>query len=329
MNQANPLDVLCIGNAIVDVLVRADEATIDRLDLVKGAMTLIDDARAHDLYAKMGPAVEASGGSAANTAAGIASFGGKAAYIGKVAPDQLGEVFTHDIRAAGVEFTSSPDPNGPPTARSFIFVTPDAQRTMNTFLGACVHLSPGDIDAEQVSRAAITYMEGYLWDKDAAKAAFLRAAQVAHQAGRQVSLTLSDSFCVERHRDSFLDLIRGHIDVLFANEAELLSLYQCDTFDQGLQHVRADCAIAALTRSEKGAVIVNAEEVHVIDAEPTEVSDTTGAGDQFAAGFLYGLTNGHDLATSGRLGAIAAAEVIDHLGPRPAVSLADLAAQRL
>ena len=330
MTQSDsPLDVVCIGNAIVDVLVRADDATIGRLDLVKGAMTLIDDARAHELYAKMGPAVEASGGSAANTAAGIASFGGAAAYVGKVAPDQLGEVFTHDIRAIGVEFTSRPDPNGPPTARSFIFVTPDAERTMNTFLGACVHLSPGDIDPQQIGRAAITYMEGYLWDKDAAKAAFLRAAQVAHQAGRQVSLTLSDAFCVERHRDSFLDLIRGHIDVLFANEEELLSLYQCATFDEGLQHVRADCAIAALTRSEKGAVIGAGDEVHVIDAEPTEVSDTTGAGDQFAAGFLYGLTNGRDLATSGRLGAIAAAEVIDHLGPRPAVSLAELAARKL
>ncbi len=322
---SNGLDALCIGNAIVDVFVQTDDATIDRLSLNKGAMTLIEPDRADQLYAQMGPAVETSGGSAANTAAGIASFGGAAAYVGKVSPDQLGEVFSHDIRAIGVEFTSLPDPDGPPTARSFIFVTPDAERTMNTYLGACVHLTPADIDPQQVARAAVTYMEGYLWDRDPAKAAFLRAAEVAHGAGRSVSLTLSDSFCVDRHRDSFLDLVRGHIDLLFANEEELLSLYQCATFDEGLQHVRQDCAVAALTRSEKGAVIVAGDEVHVIDAVPVaDLVDTTGAGDQFAAGFLYGFTNGHGLAASGRLGTLAASEVIGHVGPRPAISLASL-----
>ena len=324
------LDVVCIGNAIVDVLVQADDATVERLGLDKGIMTLIEANQAHDLYERMGPAIEASGGSASNTAAGIASLGGLSAYIGKVRNDQLGGIFTHDIRASGVHFDTTAATDGPPTARCLIFITPDAQRTMNTYLGACVNLGPQDIDPGLVERAKVTYMEGYLWDRPEAKQAFLKAAEIAHGAARQVSLTLSDPFCVERHRDSFRDLVRGHIDVLFANEEEITSFYQVGGFDDALQHVRADCAVAALTRSEKGSIIVAGDEIHVIDAEPVmRLADTTGAGDQYAAGFLYGLTHGHDLATAGRIAAIAAAEVIGHIGPRPLVPLGDLVAKTL
>ncbi len=323
------LDVVCIGNAIVDILSHAEDADIGRLDLTRGAMTLIDADRAQDLYQQMGPAVEASGGSAANTAAGIASLGGAVAYVGKVRNDQFGGVFTHDIRASGVEFTSTPATEGPPTARCLIFITPDAQRTMNTYLGACVNLMPEDIDSTQIGRAKVTYMEGYLWDRDEAKQAYLKAAAVAHDYNRQVSITLSDSFCVERHRDSFHELIKGHVDILFANEAEITALYQVDSFDAALQRVRAECQIAALTRSEHGSVVVAGDEVHVVDAVPVaHVADSTGAGDQYAAGFLYGLTHGHGLAECGHLGSIAAAEVIGHVGPRPEVTLSDLVAKQ-
>lgn len=329
MGQAD-LDVVCIGNAIVDVLVRANDATIERLGLDKGIMTLIDAERADDLYGQMGPAIEASGGSASNTAAGIASLGARAAYVGKVRNDQLGGIFSHDIRASGVLFDTPAATDGPPTARCLIFITPDAQRTMNTYLGACVNLGPGDIDPDLIGAAEVTYMEGYLWDRPEAKAAFLKAADIAHGAGRQVSLTLSDPFCVERHRDSFRELVSGHIDILFANEQEIMSLYQVAKFDAAVQQVRADCAVAALTRSEHGSVIVAGDAVHVIGAEPVaHVADTTGAGDQYAAGFLHGLTNGHDLAAAGRIGSIAAAEVIDHVGPRPQVRLADLVREAL
>lgn len=324
------LDVVCIGNAIVDILSQAQESDIGRLGLTRGAMTLIEAERAQTLYQQMGPAMEASGGSAANTAAGIASLGGVAAYVGKVRDDQFGGVFSHDIRASGVEFTSAPANAGPPTARCLIFITPDAQRTMNTYLGACVNLTEDDIDSGQIARAKVTYMEGYLWDRDEAKQAYLKAAAVAHDYNRQVSITLSDAFCVERHRDSFRELIKGHVDILFANEAEIMSLYQVDSFDAALQHVRAECQIAALTRSEHGSVIVAGDEVHVVDAVPVaHVADTTGAGDQYAAGFLYGLTHGHDLAACGRLGSIAAAEVIAHVGPRPEVRLSELVAKQL
>ncbi|MHA1564396.1 MAG: adenosine kinase [Alphaproteobacteria bacterium] len=324
------LDVVCIGNAIVDILAQAKESDIERLDLTRGAMTLIDAERAQDLYRQMGPAMEASGGSAANTAAGIASLGGAVAYVGKVRDDQFGGVFTHDIRASGVEFTSQSANAGPPTARCLIFITPDAQRTMNTYLGACVNLTSDDIDSSQIARAKVTYMEGYLWDRDEAKQAYLKAAAVSHEYNRQVSITLSDSFCVERHRDSFRELIRSHVDILFANEAEIMSLYQVDSFDAAMQHVRAECQIAALTRSEHGSVVLAGDEVHVVDAVPvSHVADTTGAGDQYAAGFLYGLTHGQSLAECGHLGSIAAAEVIAHIGPRPEVKLSELVAKQL
>jgi sugar/nucleoside kinase (ribokinase family) len=278
----------------------------------------------------MGPGAEVSGGSAANTMAGIAALGGRGAFIGKVRNDQLGGIFRHDIRAAGVAFETAAATEGPPTARSLILVTPDAQRTMNTFLGAAVELSPDDLDVKAIESAQVTYMEGYLWDPPAAKQAFLAAAKLAHGAGRKVSLTLSDPFCVERHRDSFLDLVRGHVDVLFANEVEIRALYQTDSFDAALQKVRGHCAIAVLTRSAKGAVVLSGDETHVIDAEPiAKLVDTTGAGDLYAAGFLAGLTRGETLYDCGRMGAIAAAEVISHIGARPEADLAALVRQRL
>jgi len=252
----SPLDVVGIGNAIVDVLTQADEAFLVTHDLAKGTMTLIDGNRAEELYAAMGPGLEVSGGSAANTMAGLASLGGNGAFIGKVRNDQLGGIFQHDIRAAGVAFETPVATGGPPTARCLIFVTPDAQRTMNTFLGAAVELGSEDLDEAAIGRAKVTYMEGYLWDPPNAKAAFQAAARIAHDAGRKVSLTLSDPFCVERHRDSFLELIGGHVDILFANEAEIRALYQVDDFDRALQEVRGHCEIAALTRGEKGSVVL-------------------------------------------------------------------------
>ncbi len=317
-------DVLAIGNALVDVIVHADDALLQAHGMAKGAMTLIDEERAHALYGLMPPAVEISGGSAGNTIAGVASLGGRAAYIGKVSDDQLGEVFRHDIRAAGVTYDVAPAAGGSSTGRCLIFVTPDAQRTMNTYLGASSTLGPGDVDEALVALARITYLEGYLWDPPSAKEAFLKAARIAHEAGRKVALTLSDAFCVDRYRESFLDLVEHHVDVLFANEAEILSLYQVSSFDDALQRVRGHCEIAALTRSAKGSVIAGGDEVHVIDAAPARVIDTTGAGDAYAAGFLFGLTSGRDLAACGRIGAIAAAEVINHVGARPETRLAVL-----
>lgn len=324
------LDVTGIGHAIVDVISKAEDGFLSEHSMDKGAMMLIEEAQAESIYGAMGPGVESSGGSAANTMAGIASCGGDAAFIGKVRDDQLGEVFAHDIRAIGVRYETSPATDGAATARCLILVTPDAQRTMNTFLGAAAEFSPDDVNSDLIAAAQVTYLEGYLWDRDAAKAAFLKAAEVAHAAGRKVSLTLSDAFCVDRHRDSFLDLVDGHIDILFANEAEITSLYQTDSFDEALAAVRGKCEIAALTRSEKGAVIVVGDEAHEVAAVPVErVVDTTGAGDQYAAGFLYGITNGHSPAESGRIGAIAAAEVISHIGARPQKSLKALVAERL
>ncbi|MHA1152107.1 MAG: adenosine kinase [Alphaproteobacteria bacterium] len=324
------LDVVGIGNAIVDVLSQADETFLVAQDLAKGSMTLIDGARAEELYAAMGPGVEMSGGSAANTMAGLASLGGQGAFIGKVRNDQLGGIFQHDIRAAGVAFHTPVATDGPPTARCLIFVTPDAQRTMNTFLGAAVELGPEDLDEAVIGRAKVTYLEGYLWDAPAAKAAFQAAARMAHDAGRKVSLTLSDSFCVERHRDSFIELIGGHIDILFANEVEICSLFQVADFDRALQEIRDHCEIAALTRSAKGSVILANGEVHVVDAAPVDkVVDTTGAGDLYAAGFLHGYTQGKGFYDCGRIGALAAAEVLSHYGARPETSLEDLVAQQL
>ncbi|HEX6312272.1 MAG TPA: adenosine kinase [Acidimicrobiia bacterium] len=324
------LDVLAVGNALVDVLsLEADEFVIEH-GLERGAMTLIDADRAETLYAAMGPGTEISGGSAANTAAGLASLGAAVGFVGRVRDDQLGAVFAHDIRAVGVEFATAPAPAGPPTGRCLIVVTPDAQRTLNTFLGAASDLGPADIDPEIVSASAVTFLEGYLFDQDDAKEAFRHAGRLAHDAGNRVALTLSDPFCVERHRDDFRDLVEHHIDVLFANEHEICSLYEVDDFDAAAKHVQGNCEIAALTRSEKGSVVVANGSAHTIRAAPVDhVVDTTGAGDQYAAGFLYGLTHGHDLPTCGRLGALAAAEVISHLGARPEISLADLARSEL
>ena len=319
------IDVVGIGNAIVDVISHADDSFLEQNNLPKGAMTLIDDDRAHSLYDSMGPGVEMSGGSAANTIAGIASFGGNAAFIGKVRDDQLGEVFSHDIRSLGVTFETPPGNDGASTARCLILVTPDAQRTMNTFLGACVDLGPDDVDPALIESAKVTYLEGYLWDPPWAKDAFRKAVEIAHGAGRKVALTLSDAFCVDRYREEFRDLVSGGVDIVFANEAELLSLYEVDEFDDGLQAIRGHCEIAALTRSEKGSVIVSGDEIHVIDAAPVaRVVDTTGAGDLYAAGFLYGYTNGQDLAACGHLASLAAGEIISHFGARPDVPLRTL-----
>jgi sugar/nucleoside kinase (ribokinase family) len=321
------LDVVGIGNALVDVLSHADEDQVTRQGLVKGTMHLVDEARARTLYEAMGPGVEMSGGSAANTVVGVASFGGRAHYVGKVRDDQLGEVFGHDLRATGVGYDTPRATSGPPTGRCLILVTPDAQRTMSTFLGASVRLGPADVDRRLVARGKILYLEGYLFDPPEAQEAFRAAAAIAHEAGRKVALTLSDPFCVERHRAAFLDLVEHHVDILFANELEICALYQVRDFDAALPHVRGHCELAALTRSAKGSVLVNGDRMHVIRAHPVEtVVDTTGAGDLYASGVLYGLAQGLDLPTCGRLGSLAAAEVIAHVGARPMVPLADLAA---
>ncbi len=319
-------DVVGIGNALVDVLSHESDAFVVEHGLERGAMQLVDTERAEHLYAAMGPATEISGGSAANTMVGVSSLGGTAAFVGRVNRDQLGAVFGHDLRSAGVAFTTPPATDGVPTGRCLIIVTPDAQRTLNTYLGASALLGPADLDDALVGSAQVLYLEGYLWDEPDAKDAFRRAARTAHEAGNRVAFTLSDGFCVDRHRDEFLELIEHDVDVLFANEVEITSLYQVAEFDDALQLVHDHCEIAALTRSEKGSLIVTRDEVHLIDAHPVaQVVDTTGAGDLYAAGFLYGLTNGYDLGTCGRLGALAAAEVISHLGARPQVSLAELA----
>jgi sugar/nucleoside kinase (ribokinase family) len=319
-----------IGNAIVDVIARCDDAFIADNTLNKGAMTLIDADQATALYDKMPPGIEMSGGSAANTIAGLSSLGLTAAYIGKVADDQLGQVFRHDIRALGAHFDTAPVAKEPPTARCLILVTPDAQRTMNTYLGACVELTPDDVDEAVITSAQVTYMEGYLWDRPEAKEAYLKAAAVAHDAGRRVSLTLSDTFCVERHRDSFRELVSGHVDILFANEDEVMALYEVDSFEEAMEAVRADCEVAALTRSEKGAVIVDALQTYEVPAKTFgDVVDTTGAGDLFAAGFLAGFTHGRHPAECGKLGVIAAGEVIGHMGARPEANLKALADEHL
>ncbi|MGH7035857.1 MAG: adenosine kinase [Stellaceae bacterium] len=325
---APTIDVVGIGNAIVDVLAQADDSFIAAEKLAKGTMALIDEDRARALYERMGSGIEASGGSAANTIAGIASLGGKAAYIGKVADDLLGKVFAHDLRATGVRYETAPLQGGPATARCLIFVTPDAQRTMNTFLGASVEFQAGDIDRNQVEAAQVTYLEGYLFDRPVAKAAFREAGGIAHKAGRKVSLTISDPFCVDRHRADFRDLIRGHVDILFANEAEICSLYETKDFAQAAEAVRGEAEIAVLTRSEKGATVITAEDRVSVPAAPVaRVVDTTGAGDLFASGFLYGYTRGRDLAHCAKLGALCAAEIISHFGARPEAKLKDLAAK--
>ena len=322
-------DVVGIGNALVDVLAHADDAFLAEHDLAKGTMTLVDAGRAEALYAAMPPGIEMSGGSAANTIAGVASLGGKAAYIGKVADDQLGAVFRHDIRALGVAFESTPGVDAA-TGRCLILVTPDAQRTMQTHLGASAGLTPGDVSAATIAAARITYLEGYLFDPPQAQEAFRRAASLAHDAGRLVALTLSDPFCVGRFRQEFLHLVRGHVDILFANEAEICALYEVQSFDDALRRVRDDCQIAALTRSEKGSVVVAGDDLYAVAADAVErVVDTTGAGDLYAAGFLYGFTQEYDLETCGRIGSVCAAEVISHFGARPERPLRELLAGAL
>ena len=310
-------DVLGIGNAIVDVLAHVDEEFLIRHDLVKGAMRLIDEVEAERLYESLGPTVEQSGGSAANTIAALASFGCKAAFIGKVKDDQLGRVFAHDIRATGAHFDTPPAKDGPSTARCLVLVTPDGERTMNTWLGAAQNLSPDDIDEELVAGSSVLYLEGYLWDPPAAKEAFQKAADIARKAGRKVALSLSDAFCVDRHRESFLELIRNSVDILFANEAEIKSLYQVGNFNDAMHAVRRDCPLSVLTRSAAGSVIALPDDVHVIEAYPVKkVVDATGAGDLFAAGFLAGYVRGLELPDAARLGAMAAAEIIQQMGAR-------------
>ena len=319
-----------IGNALVDVLSQAEESLVARQGLTKGTMHLVDESRARALYEAMGQGVEISGGSAANTVVGVASFGGRAHYVGKVRDDQLGDVFGHDLRATGVGYDTPRATSGPPTGRCLILVTPDAQRTMSTFLGASVRLGPADVDRSLIARGKILYLEGYLFDPPDAQEAFRAAAAIAHAAGRKVALTLSDPFCVERHRAAFLDLLEHHVDILFANELEICALYQVPDFDAALPRVRGHCELAALTRSAKGSVLVSGDTVHAIPAHPVAaVVDTTGAGDLYASGVLYGLSQGLDLPTCGRLGSLAAAEVIAHVGARPMVPLADLAASLL
>jgi sugar/nucleoside kinase (ribokinase family) len=324
------LDVVGIGNALVDVLSQESETFLAAQGLIKGAMQLVDESRARELYAAMGPAVEVSGGSAANTIVGVASFGGRAHYVGKVRDDQLGDVFSHDLRAVGVGFSTPAATTGPPTGRCLIVVTPDAQRTLTTFLGASVSLGPADVDKGLIERAGILYLEGYLFDPPEAQRAFRTAAEIAHAAGRRVALTLSDPFCVDRHRAAFRELVERHVDILFANEAEIRSLYQASDFEAAARQVRGHCAIAALTRSEHGSVVVAGDQVHVIEAHPVKaVVDTTGAGDLYAAGFMVGLGRGVDLPTCGRLGSLAAAEVISHVGARPQTPLVELAGRLL
>jgi sugar/nucleoside kinase (ribokinase family) len=323
-------DVLGIGNAIVDVIARTEDDFLVAQKMQKGGMALIDEARAQAIYAAMGPAVEISGGSAANTIAGVASFGARAAFVGKVKDDELGRAFAHDIRSAKVSFDTPPGVDGPATARSYILVTPDGERTMNTYLGAAQNLHPNDIDSDTIAAAAITYLEGYLWDPPHAKEAFLKAAKAAHGAGRMVALTLSDAFCVDRYRAEFLKLLRdGTVDLIFANETELKSLYETADFDTGVAALRKDARLAVVTRSEKGCVVVTADGTKAVPAAPIEkLVDTTGAGDLFAAGFLFGLARGADHVAAGKLGALAAAEVIQHIGARPEVSLKALAQEK-
>jgi adenosine kinase len=324
---ATRYDVLGIGNAIVDVIARTEEDFLLKQGMNKGTMALIDEPRAAAIYEAMGPAIESSGGSAANTIVGLASLGARTAFIGKIKDDTLGRAFTHDIRAAGVAFTTPPAAAGPSTARCYVLVTPDGERTMNTYLGAAQDLNPADIDADLVASSAVLYLEGYLWDPKDAKDAFLKAAKIAHDAERKVALTLSDAFCVDRFRGEFLHLMRSRtVDLIFANEAELHSLYQSSDFDTAVAALRKDVGVAVVTRSEKGCLVIGPDGTEAVPAFPVErVVDTTGAGDLFAAGFLSGLARGADDRTCGRLGALAAAEVIGHLGARPETPLKDLA----
>jgi sugar/nucleoside kinase (ribokinase family) len=325
---ATHFDVVAIGNAIVDIMGRCDDAFLERHGAIKGHMRLVDAETVAKLYGAMGPAIEISGGSAANTMVGLASFGGRAAFIGKVAEDVFGRIFRHDIRGAGVTFKTEPVVGKVPTSRSLILVTPDGQRTMNTFLGISTDLDHGEVDPEVIRNSQYVYLEGYLFDRPEAKEAFRQAVAIATGARRQVALTLSDSFCVNRHRAEFLELIRSGIDILFANESEIMALYETNSFDEAMRHVVADTKLAVLTRSEKGSVIVSEGESIAIPAEPVKVVDTTGAGDMYAAGFLYALARGYDLSAAGRLGSFAAGEIIGHIGARPEARFSSLARMR-
>lgn len=329
MSSAEPsaprFDVVGIGNALVDVIAHAGDEFLERHELTKGWMDLIDTERAVELYQALGSAVEMSGGSAANTMCGVSSFGGSAAYVGKVSDDELGEVFGHDLLAVGVQFRPGEHHDGVPTGRCIIVVTPDAERTMNTFLGASSFLRVDDVDVETVASAKVLYMEGYLYDRPEAKQAFRHAAAVAHEAGRMVSLTLSDSFCVDRHRSDFSTLVSDEVDLLFGNESELISLYETETFDEAVDELRRHCEFAAITVGAAGSIIVTHDELIEVPAVTVrQVVDTTGAGDLYAAGFLHGLTTGASLPECGRFGSIAASEVISHVGPRPLVELRTL-----
>jgi len=322
--------LITIGNALVDVLSKTDDAYIEQQDkesgMKKGSMNLVDAERALALYDDMKDPVEMSGGSAGNTMACYKSFGGTGAYIGKVANDELGNAFADSLKNMGVTYNTDRLTEGPSTGRCMILVTPDGERTMNTYLGAAVELTPDDIDPEFIAKAKVTYLEGYLYDPPQAMEAFIKAARAAHEAGRRVSLTLSDSFCVDRHREAFKDLVSHHVDILFANEDEIKSLYEVDTVDAAIEIAQKECALIAITLSERGSIVINSGHRHDIAAEPNvEVVDSTGAGDAYAAGFLYGFVNDMDMMRCGRLGSIAAAEVITQMGPRPAVSLAELA----
>lgn len=327
--MSHELDILALGNAIVDVIARAEDDFLIRQGVAKGSMTLIDEAQAEKLYAVMGPATIVSGGSAANTVVGAASFGARCGFVGRIKNDAVGDVFAHDIVKSGVAFGTAAATDGPATARSFILVTPDGERTMNTYLGACQNLSEADVDPATVARAKVTYLEGYLWDPPAAKAAFRKAAELAHAAGREVALTLSDTFCVDRYRGEFRELIRtGQVDLVFANEHELKSLYETADFDTALTALRGEAKRAAVTRSEKGAVIIEGTLTMAVPATPIEtLVDATGAGDAYAAGFLFGYTAGMGYEKAGRLGALAASHVIQKIGARPAVPLKELAEQ--
>lgn len=321
-------DVIGIGNAIVDIIGRCDEAFLAQVGVAKGSMRLVDADEIKKIYAAMGPAIETSGGSAANTIAGIASFGGRAAFVGTVAEDEFGRIFNHDIRSIGVTFNATPVSNGTPTSRSLILVTPDGERTMNTYLGISTNFGEAQLDLELVRASSILYLEGYLFDEPQAKQAFRLALDAAKKAGRKTALTLSDGFCVDRHRDEFLKLIRSGIDILFANESEIKSLYQTESFEFAAQKARDDAKLAVLTRSAKGSEIhFEGETIRIGTFPVEEIVDTTGAGDLYAAGFLFGYAKGLHLETAGRLASLAASEIISHTGARPAVSLSEFARQ--
>lgn len=330
VNAPKAFDVVGIGNAIVDVLVQTEDAFLEDHGLTKGTMALVDQSQAEQLYASLGPGLETSGGSAANTLAGLAQLGGRAGFIGRVRDDQLGAIFAHDIRSVGAHFETAAATSGPSTARCLILVTADAQRTMCTYLGASVNLHPDDLDLDLVRQAKVLYLEGYLWDSDEAKQAFIAAAEVMRDSGGEVALSLSDAFCVDRHRESFQELVDGHVDILFANEMEITSLYKANTFEEAVDQVRGRCRVAALTRSAEGSLVLSGEKsLPIAPFHLGDLVDTTGAGDLYAAGFLYGYTRGDSLERCGRLGSLCAGQVVTQLGPRPLASLQDLVARHL